>query len=354
MRVAIIITRLACLGPVKVIQALVNSLNNKDEDIEVSVFYLDKKVDPELKMLVPVEHFRLRSFCFSDYDIIHTSGIRPDLIAFLNRRKIRYHISTIHNFVFEDLSYTYNKLFSLIFGNIWLLSWKRADRLVCVTKTMKDYYLQWFSTAKMEVIYNGIPESVSHNEPDADVIQYIEKFHSNGFKVVGCSGILTKRKGFDQILYLIAAEAGLATVIIGDGKEIAKLKDLSEELHISDRCMFCGFRNNAQDFFKYFDSFIMPSRSEGFGLALIEAVQQKVPVICSDIGVFRELFTTDEVTFFKLEDIDSMSESVKSVIKTGSTKTEIAYKKFNKCYTAFTMAENYRRLYKSASLIQVA
>ena len=78
----------------------------------------------------------------------------------------------------------------------------------------------------------------------------------------------------------------------------------------------------------------MPSRSEGFGLALIEAVQQKIPVICSDIDVFKELFTDDEVTFFKLEDHGSLSEAVKTAIETGLKKTENAYERYPKNYTA--------------------
>lgn len=352
-RIAIIVPRLEALGPVIVIQNLVNSLYDIG-NFSIKVFYLDNKIDNNVQMSVPSEKLIHGNFLFADYDIIHTNGIRPDLFGYLNRKKIKYHISTIHNFVFDDLAFTYNRLISLLFGSICLILWKHADRLVCVSGIMMDYYVKWFSSAKMEVIHNGIPETGNHHMPDADVIQSIEKFRSDGLKVLGCTGILTKRKGIDQVLHLVAAEKGLAAVIIGDGKELSNLKRLSEKLQISDRCDFCGFRSNAVVYFKYLDFFIMPSRSEGFGLALIEAVQQKIPVICSDIDVFRELFTGDEVTFFKLEDLGSLSESVKTALETGCKKSEIAYERYRKNYTALTMAKHYQRLYKSASVFQVA
>ena len=90
MKVAIIVSRLEQLGPVKVMQALVNSLS--DTELHIKVFYLDKNIDTQVKMIVPCERLNPRKFCFSDYDIVHTNGIRPDLFAFLNRKNIRYHI----------------------------------------------------------------------------------------------------------------------------------------------------------------------------------------------------------------------------------------------------------------------
>ena len=347
MRVAIIVPRHTQLGPVKVIQALVNSLREIKE-LKIKVFYLDKTVDPELKMMVPAERLNYRSFCFSDYDIIHTHGIRPDLFAFINRKKIKYHISTIHNFVFDDLAFTYNKLISWIFGNLWLILWKRADRLVCVSQAMKNYYEKWFSSSKLEVIYNGIAESDNSFVPDYDVIKAINGFRSKGLKIMGCSGILTKRKGIDQILNLVVEEKEFALVIIGDGKEFFNLQRLSRKLEIADRCIFCGFRSNAVNYFRYYDYFMVPSRSEGFGLVLIEAVQQKVPVICSDIEVFKELFNSDEVTFFKLEDKSSLNEAMKVAKETGTGKVDLAYTRYQNYYTDRLMAKSYYKLYQSA------
>jgi glycosyltransferase involved in cell wall biosynthesis len=181
--------------------------------------------------------------------------------------------------------------------------------------------------------------------PDEDIIRSIELFHSRGLKVLGTAAILTKRKGIDQILNLISVEKGFALIIIGEGKELPDLQRLATTLKISDRCLFFGFRNNAKVYFRYFDFFIMPSRSEGFGLALIEAIQQKVPVICSDIPVFKELVYSDEVTFFESESLGSLSEALKTAGETGRNKVEKAYLSYLKNYSAKTMAQRYYELY---------
>jgi glycosyltransferase involved in cell wall biosynthesis len=340
------VSRLEQLGPVKVMQALVNSLS--DTELHIKVFYLDKNIDTQVKMIVPCERLNPRKFCFSDYDIVHTNGIRPDLFAFLNRKNIRYHISTIHNFVFDDLKFTYNQLISWLFGNIWLILWKRADKLVCVSTTMKSYYAKWFSLSKLEVIYNGIDEPDNSFISDIDIIKAIDGFRSKGLKVLGSAGVITRRKGIDQLLHLVSKEENIVLVIIGQGKELTNLKNCAEKLKITDRCLFCGFKSNAVIYFRYFDFFLMPSRSEGFGLALIEAVQQKVPAICSDLEVFKELFNEDELTFFKLEDLTSLSKAIKTVTETGHNKAYLSYIKYRNHYTSSIMAKNYYELYKSA------
>jgi glycosyltransferase involved in cell wall biosynthesis len=346
MNVAIILPRIAQLGPVMVIQNLVNSLIKYD-DLNIRVFYLDKKVDPEVKMDVKPEKLIWNRFRFSDFDIIHTNGIRPDLFAYLNRRKIKYHISTIHSFVFTDLKFSYNRFVSSVFGNVWLLLWKRSDKLVCVSNALKKEYCKYLPESKIRVIYNGIAESSETGNTDKDIIRQIESFRSRGLKVIGCSCILTRIKGIDQVLSMIATEKDFAVIIIGNGKDYTKLVSLSMELNISGRVMFCGFRRNAVRYFRYFDCFLMPSRSEGFGLALIEAVQQKVPVVCSDVEVFHELFNNDEVTFFELENINSLCNALRTAIQTRRKKTVLAFSKYSNKYTEYLMAEGYYKLYKS-------
>jgi glycosyltransferase involved in cell wall biosynthesis len=114
-----------------------------------------------------------------------------------------------------------------------------------------------------------------------------------------------------------------------------------------DRCLFFGFRSNASKYFRYLDYFVMPSRSEGFGLALVEAVKEKVPVICSDLLVFKELFTSAEVTFFKLDDIDSFEAALKEADAKRAWKSDLAYKRYIDNYTDWEMARCYKKVYNS-------
>ena len=345
-KIAIILARLDLLGPVKVMQNLVNSLKEFD-NLEIKVFYFDNVTDEKVRMDVPAVRIERKMFDFSYFDIIHTNGIRPDLFAYLNRKRIKYHISTIHNFVFEDLAFTYNRFVSLIFGKIWLTLWLKADKLVCVSESMKEYYSRWLPAHKMKILYNGIADSDKFTEPDRFFLNVIERFHSRGLKVIGSAGILTKRKGFDMILDLLKDEKGYAYIIIGDGKELSALRKKTEKSKVSDRVFFCGFRNNAADYMSYFDVFAMPSRSEGFGLALVEAVERRTPVICSDLSVFKELFTDEEVTFFKTDNLNSLRKALGEAIESVKSKCEPAYRRYHDNYRAEIMARRYVELYQA-------
>ena len=350
MKIALIVTALKQAGPVKVMEALVQYLSEYP-DTRVEVYHLDNFTDSVINLAVPVKYMDKKVFPFEDFDIIHTNGIRPDFFAFINRKKIKYHLSTIHNFVFTDLRYSYNRMVSLIFGFIWIVLWTRADRLVCVSETMKNYYSKWLNPDKLMTIHNGITVNPDQKKNDADIVKVIENFRARGLKVIGSASFLTGIKGIDLVLRMIAREMEYAFVIIGDGKERSSLEKLANKLLVTDRCFFSGFRKNAKDYFHLFDVFVIPSRSEGFGLTLIEAAQQRVPVVCSEIKVFRELMNGEEVTFFKSGDRNSLSEALREAAVTGNKKVEKAYKKYHDNYTGWLMSKRYHDLYLSA-LIQ--
>jgi glycosyltransferase involved in cell wall biosynthesis len=348
MKVAIILTSARHSGPVKVIQVLAHYLR-EFPDIQLKVFLLKNVAQNSMKIDVPLMLMDRGKFTFEDYDIIHTSGIRPDLFAFLNRGKIKYHISTIHNYVFTDLRYSHNRFIAMISGLIWMITWTRTDKLICVSRTLADYYRKWFDKVKLTAIHNGISEHHKPGNADSDIIAAVEGFRSKGLKVLGSVANLTGIKGIDQVLHLMKEEKGYAYVIVGDGKRRSKLEKLTRRLSVSERCLYTGFRSNAISCFHLFDIFIIPSRSEGFCLTLIEAAQQGVPVVCSDIEVFRELMSEDEVTFFKSGDCNAMAEAIKIAMQTSDNKVRKAFERYRKDYTGRLMSERYRDLYWSVA-----
>lgn len=122
---------------------------------------------------------------------------------------------------------------------------------------------------------------------------------------------------------------------------------MSKNLNVLERTLFLGYRQNARRYFQYFDVYAIPSRSEGFPLALIEAASFKKPVICSDIPVFKETFDDAEVMFFHLDDMGSFSVAMERIRKNIDAFSKNIYKKYKNRYTAKIMAENYLKLYQS-------
>lgn len=90
----------------------------------------------------------------------------------------------------------------------------------------------------------------------------------------------------------------------------------------------------------------MPSRSEGFGLALAEAALTHTPVVCSNIDVFHEIFDDSEASFFELENTISLSNAIDKALTTSTEKTDNAYNRIQSNFTGHIMADNYLSFYK--------
>ena len=72
--------------------------------------------------------------------------------------------------------------------------------------------------------------------------------------------------------------------IVGDGSEKSDLMWLCEDLNLSGSVRFLGFQNDVTSFLKQADAFVLPSFSEGFSIALVEAMLCGLPSIVTKIG----------------------------------------------------------------------
>jgi N-acetyl-alpha-D-glucosaminyl L-malate synthase BshA len=97
-------------------------------------------------------------------------------------------------------------------------------------------------------------------------------------------------KGLDTLVRaagLLAAEVpALSVMIIGEGSERPKLESLISELWLHDRVQLPGAMNPLEvaGYLGMADAFVLPSRREGLGIALLEAMASGVPCVGSDIG----------------------------------------------------------------------
>jgi N-acetyl-alpha-D-glucosaminyl L-malate synthase BshA len=99
-------------------------------------------------------------------------------------------------------------------------------------------------------------------------------------------------------------------LMVGDGGERTECEQLARDLGVSDNVRFLGKQDAIEEILSVSDLFLMPSQSESFGLAALEAMACKVPVVSSNAGGLPEL-NVDGVTGFLKEigDIDGMAES---------------------------------------------
>ena len=154
MRVLFIVPSLKNAGPVIVVYDLVHLLIKRGH--KCCVCYFDKV--EELSFNCDVVQISMRQkINFSDYDIVHTHGYRPQLYVFLhkswNKSSTRF-VTTMHNYLFSDFGYTYGKIRGLIYGTLYLLVNLRADKIVALSKDAQHYYSRFLPSCKLTYAYN--------------------------------------------------------------------------------------------------------------------------------------------------------------------------------------------------------
>ncbi|QVM94078.1 glycosyltransferase [Pseudomonas entomophila] len=110
--------------------------------------------------------------------------------------------------------------------------------------------------------------------------------------LLGAVGRLVEGKGFEMLIEAFAQvrehQAGLRLAILGDGPLRGRLEAQAKALGVEGSVHFGGHRDDLVQLYPAFDWLLVPSRSEGLGLVVQEAVLSGVPVFCSDLPVFRE------------------------------------------------------------------
>ena len=344
MYIAYIVPSLKNAGPVLVVKELVEKMIKNGH--QCIVFYFDNKT--ELTFLCPTSKLSFfYAIPFDKFDIIHTHGIRPDAYIFFHKpfhckTKI---ISTLHNYVFRDFSYQYNKLIAYPCGYLWItLLLSRHDRIVTLSKDAVKYYQNWIKSSRLTWAYNTRSLSLQ-DELNAEEKKQILDFKQDCI-LIGANAFLTYRKGLDMLIRALDKLPKYKLFIVGEGKVKLRLAQLARECNVYDRVCFAGYHKKAYRYLSYYDIFAIPSRSEGFPLSLLEASIVGIPTICSDIAVFKELYSVQEVSFFELENIDSLVAAIMHAADSPLYATFL-HNKYLREYSPESFFKRYIGIYKS-------
>jgi N-acetyl-alpha-D-glucosaminyl L-malate synthase BshA len=166
----------------------------------------------------------------------------------------------------------------------------KSDAVTSVSQNLKDDTLRLFNiTNEIQVVPNFIDlEKSEHNFTDcqrdlmADKHERIITHISNFRPVKRISDII-------QIFYNIQKELPSKLMMVGEGPEKEPAEMLCEKLGISDKVIFFGNSHEIDKILCFSDLFLLPSETESFGLAALEAMASGVPVISSNTGGIPEV-----------------------------------------------------------------
>ena len=137
------------------------------------------------------------------------------------------------------------------------------------------------------------------------------------------------------------------------GHESQRLADVAESLAITESVRFLGFRRDIPDLLAATDVFVFPSRYEGLGGALLEAMAAEVPIVVSDLAVTREVLGSD-AWFFPAGVATALAAAIVAAYERNDNAIPIAARaRFMERFTleaiATQMAALYREIVDSAS-----
>jgi glycosyltransferase involved in cell wall biosynthesis len=193
---------------------------------------------------------------------------------------------------------------------------RQANLLMFVSNATKDSIVaraHYDPENKIKVIYNGFTlrsKELAKAEPVT-----VAKHK----KTVGYVGLLfAEGKGLSYLIRAFQKVKQELTdsvlVIVGDGPDRRELAELAENLNLKDDIIFTGYQENALQYMKGFDIFVLPSTLEGFGGVLLEAMSVGIPAIGSNVGGIPEVLMFEEL-LFEPRDVNGLAIKITTLLK---------------------------------------
>ena len=354
MKVAFLLPSLLNRGPIIFTKYLSDALI--DLGLEVSVFYF-KSVDVGDRASFNCETQQIGFFdtaCFTGFDVIHTTMLKPDLYGALHIEKFNEKVvSSLHNELVEDLRYNYNPIMALLLSKVWKFALSRLKNLIFSSRSQCTYYKKIIKVdnERTTVIPYGI--TVTHSKMEIEHYQFEHlKILKSKYTVLGSCGMLIRRKGFEQIIQLLKTNQDMCFFLIGSGPELESLQTLAFDLEVSDRVVFLGFQDDHLKYYTLFDIYVHASYSEGFGLAMLEALALGLPLVCSDLPIYNDNFDSHNVSLFIAGDQEDLAIAVRRSESDLLNFSEKSLALFSQYFSADVMAERHIEFYKKMLMMQ--
>ena len=147
-------------------------------------------------------------------------------------------------------------------------------------------------------------------------------------------GTVFPQKGFDRLLKvhqkLLNEGFPHKVLIIGDGYDFENIKNLKNELGVSDTATLLGFSDNPYPYFKAADFYALSSRYEGFPTVLFEAITLKKRIIATDVSGVREMLEDGKLGYITENSEEGIYAGMKKALE--DPQSFEIYDEHLKCY----------------------
>ena len=201
----------------------------------------------------------------------------------------------------------------------------KSDFVTTVSQSLKEDTMKLFKIKnEIQVIPNFIELDKEIDEP-ATSCQRSVMANENERIITHISNFRKVKRIPDvvKIFYKIQQQIPAKLMMVGDGPEKEKAEYLCQELGIQDKVIFFGNSNEIDKILSYTDLFLLPSETESFGLAALEAMAWSVPVISSKSGGLPEVnFEGISGYLSEVGNTDEMAENALKILKEDTVLAE--------------------------------
>jgi glycogen(starch) synthase len=164
-------------------------------------------------------------------------------------------------------------------------------------------------------------------------------------------------KGIDIALRALAVLrdrgfSGVRLVVVGDGPEAGRLRDMAGELGVYGFVEFAGFRHDVERYVAGSDIVLVPSRYEPFGMVAAEAAAAGKPVVASHVGGLREIVVNGETgLLFNPDDHNDLAEKIIALIEDNRKAAEMGLNgraRAERLFSSLKVAEKLAKTYLDA------
>ncbi|MFC2021451.1 glycosyltransferase family 4 protein [Chloroflexota bacterium] len=295
------------------------------------------------------------------FDIVHGNGVSDFSLGQKEVSSVR--VSTVHH-----LSQTTIKALKMgllhrirnIRGEVGIVPFmqpiyiRRADRIIAVSQFTRQNIIDIFgiSESKTEVIHHGVhPGDFIH--PEESMANLRNTLGIKSLPMILFVGRLSPRKGTDVLLKAmphVLREMEVKLVLAGSGNQ-QDYQQLARTLGISDKLSFLGRvpGDTLRLLYSSCDLFVLPSRLEGLGIVILEAMAAGKPIVATNVGGIPELIESGQNGILvEADEEEKLASAIIKVLSDNSLARAIGEnnkKEARECYSWEVAARKTESLY---------
>jgi glycosyltransferase involved in cell wall biosynthesis len=354
MKILQIITTLGQGGAEKLVSDLVLSSNKKmdvlllDNSYEI---YEKTLLQHGINIIKPAyrrSFFSMANFFFlckhiKKYNIIHVHLVHclywcALLSLFISKK----YIYTEHN--------TYNKRRKYVFFRlIEKFIYSRYIYITCVSDLVAIQLKSWLGKdfKKIKVIKNGISLNTFFNAKGYNKVDF-QNCEKDDILLVMVARFSAAKDQPTLIKSMSLLPKKYKLLLVGNGEREYEYKNLINQLYLSNRVIFLGFRTDIPDILKTADICVYSSHWEGMPLAIIESMASGKPLVASDVNGITEIVSGTGI-LFEHENYTDLASKILGISNCRELYNEIAMKCLDKAreFNINKVLENYYELYNN-------